>query len=113
MRYEIQIGQRAHRDVHRIAVSITGAPPTDREKNGRTVQIAPDIVDATFVRSPELPSWRCEEVQIGGGVATLDEHGTIISVRISDRREVIYPNAMGMPSWLALILDELMTELPE
>jgi hypothetical protein len=112
MRYEITLGQAVHRDVHRIAAPISGAPPTEREKWGQVLHIAPDIVDVTFVRGPQSKTWSCDEVEIGGGVATLNQSGEIVSVRLSDRREVVYPNGIGMPSWLQLVLDELIKELP-
>jgi hypothetical protein len=109
MRHEISITGIAHRDTHTMTATLTGTPPTERtHRNQRTVMIRPDIVIAIFVRTPELNTWWCESVEIGG--ARLRDKD---SVATGDRREQVYQNARGMPGWLSLILDILMAELPE
>lgn len=107
MRHEIIIGDVDKRTIEHLSAPLLKAPklriPSAYRGDGGEAVIVPNYIDATFVRTPETPVWLCTSVQVGG---------TKTASKGRERHH-IYKDALGMPGWLALVLDELMKELPE
>lgn len=107
MRFEIVIGDVSKRTVEYLSAPLLKAPklkiPSAYRGEGGEVWIKPNYIDATFVRTPETPVWLCSSVQVGGPRAAGNGR----------ERHHIYKDAIGMPAWLSMVLDELVKELPK